>query len=91
MAWLQTYLADFKGTVLAITHDRYFLEDTCKWILELERGEGKPYEGNYSGWLAKKAQLLAQQKRRIRAAPPTDAERPPPSHACCTDPSRGHT
>jgi len=64
IAWLQTYLADFKGTVVAITHDRYFLEDTCAWILELERGEGKPFEGNYSGWLAKKAQLMAQQKRQ---------------------------
>ena len=64
MAWLQTYLADFKGTVLAITHDRYFLEDTCKWILELERGEGKPYEGNYSGWLAKKAELMKQAKKK---------------------------
>ena len=64
VAWLQTYLADFKGTVVAITHDRYFLEETCKWILELERGEGKPFEGNYSGWLAKKAQLIAQQKKQ---------------------------
>ena len=64
VAWLQTYLADFKGTVVAITHDRYFLEETCAWILELERGEGKPYEGNYSGWLARKAQLLGQQKRQ---------------------------
>ena len=64
VAWLQTYLADFQGTVVAITHDRYFLEETCKWILELERGEGKPFEGNYSGWLAKKAQLIAQQKKQ---------------------------
>ena len=64
VAWLQAYLADFGGTVVAITHDRYFLEETCKWILELERGEGKPFEGNYSGWLAKKAQLMAQQKRQ---------------------------
>ena len=63
VAWLQTFLADFKGTVVAITHDRYFLEQTCKWILELERGEGKPFEGNYSGWLAKKAKLLEQQKK----------------------------
>jgi len=64
VAWLQTYLNDFPGTVVAITHDRYFLEETCKWILELERGEGKPFEGNYSGWLAKKAQLMAQMKRQ---------------------------
>ena len=64
VAWLQTYLADFQGTVLAITHDRYFLEETCKWILELERGEGKPFEGNYSGWLAKKAELMKQAKKK---------------------------
>jgi len=64
VAWLQTYLADFEGTVLAITHDRYFLEETCKWILELARGEGKPFEGNYSGWLAKKAELMKQSKKQ---------------------------
>ena len=64
VAWLQTYLAEFKGTVLAITHDRYFLEETCAWILELERGEGKPFEGNYSGWLAKKAELMRQSKKQ---------------------------
>jgi len=67
VAWLQTYLNDFAGTVVAITHDRYFLEETCKWILELERGEGKPFEGNYSGWLEKKAQLLAQAKKEDNA------------------------
>ena len=54
--FLQSFLADFKGTVVAITHDRYFLEETCGWILELERGEGKPFEGNYGDWLAHKAQ-----------------------------------
>lgn len=52
-----------QGTVVAITHDRYFLENTCQWILELDRGEGVPFEGNYSGWLAKKAERLAQEKR----------------------------
>jgi len=50
--------------VVAITHDRYFLETTCQWILELERGEGVPFEGNYSAWLAKKAALLAAQKKK---------------------------
>lgn len=60
MWWLQ----DFKGTVVAITHDRYFLEETCGWILELERGEGKPFEGNYAAWLTKKSEALAQQKRQ---------------------------
>ena len=63
VAWLQTFLTTFQGTVVAITHDRYFLESACQWILELERGEGKPFEGNYSEWLAKKAALLAQQKK----------------------------
>jgi len=63
VAWLQTFLQDFKGTVVAITHDRYFLETTCKWILELERGEGVPFEGNYSEWLAKKAAKLAAEKK----------------------------
>ena len=49
VAWLEKYLSDFKGTVVGITHDRYFLENSCGWILELDRGEGIPYEGNYSG------------------------------------------
>lgn len=64
VAWLQTFLAGFKGTVVAITHDRYFLESACQWILELERGEGVPFEGNYSAWLAKKAVMMSQQKKQ---------------------------
>ena len=64
VAWLQTFLSGFKGTVVAITHDRYFLESACQWILELERGEGVPFEGNYSAWLAKKAAMIAQQKKQ---------------------------
>ena len=63
VAWLERFLADFKGTVVAITHDRYFLENVAQWILELEKGEGKPYEGNYSGWLELKAKRLAAEKR----------------------------
>ena len=63
VAWLERFLADFKGTVVAITHDRYFLENVAQWILELEKGEGKPYEGNYSGWLELKAKRLAVEKR----------------------------
>ena len=62
---------------MSLCHDdnRYFLEETCAWILELERGEGKPFEGNYSGWLAKKAQLMAQQKKADTALAKTlDAE-----------------
>ena len=64
VAWLEKYLQDFKGTVVAITHDRYFLENSCSWILELDRGEGIPYEGNYSGWLEKKQKRLEDEKRQ---------------------------
>ena len=63
VAWLQSYLEGFQGTVVAITHDRYFLEKSCGWILELERGEGIPFEGNYGAWLEKKAARIAQEKR----------------------------
>lgn len=64
VAWLERYLQEFKGTVVAITHDRYFLENSCQWILELDRGEGIPYEGNYSAWLEKKRLRMIQEKRQ---------------------------
>ena len=64
VAWLEKFLSDFKGTVVAITHDRYFLENSCGWILELDRGEGIPHEGNYSGWLEKKQQRFEQEKKQ---------------------------
>jgi ATPase subunit of ABC transporter with duplicated ATPase domains len=64
VAWLEKYLSDFKGTVVAITHDRYFLENSCGWILELDRGEGLPHEGNYSSWLEKKKTRFEQEKRQ---------------------------
>ena len=64
VAWLEKYLSDFKGTVVAITHDRYFLENSCAWILELDRGEGIPFEGNYSGWLEKKAKRFEDEKKQ---------------------------
>src|SRR5690606_8567081 len=54
VAWLERFLHDFPGTVVAITHDRYFLDNVAKWILELDRGRGVPYEGNYTGWLEQK-------------------------------------
>lgn len=63
MGWLERYLQEFKGTVVAITHDRYFLENSCQWILELDRGQGIPYEGNYSGWLEKKRQRMIDEKK----------------------------
>jgi sulfate-transporting ATPase len=67
VAWLQTYLADFKGTVMMITHDRYFLDEVTGWILEIDRGHGIPYEGNYSAYLEKKAKRLAQEAREDSA------------------------
>jgi ATP-binding cassette ChvD family protein len=67
VAWLQDYLHDFKGTVMMITHDRYFLDNVTGWILELDRGHGIPYEGNYSAYLEKKAKRLAQESREEAA------------------------
>ena len=64
VAWLERMLEDFKGTVVAITHDRYFLDNVAKWILELDRGEGHPFEGNYSGWLELKAKRLKDEERQ---------------------------
>jgi len=64
VAWLERFLHDFPGTVVAITHDRYFLDNAAGWILELDRGRGIPYEGNYSDWLDAKEQRLAQEKRQ---------------------------
>jgi energy-dependent translational throttle protein EttA len=64
VAWLERMLEEFKGTVVAITHDRYFLDNVAKWILELDRGEGHPFEGNYSGWLELKAKRLKDEDRQ---------------------------
>ncbi len=63
IAWLQQHLIDYKGTILIVTHDRYFLDDITGWILELDRGRGIPYEGNYSAWLEQKAKRLEQEAR----------------------------
>ncbi|MDC1382438.1 energy-dependent translational throttle protein EttA [Candidatus Puniceispirillum sp.] len=63
VAWLQQFLHDFPGTVVTITHDRYFLDEVAGWILELDRGAGIPYEGNYSGWLEQKQKRLVQEGR----------------------------
>jgi energy-dependent translational throttle protein EttA len=64
VAWLEHHLERFPGTVVAITHDRYFLDNVAKWILELDRGKGVPYEGNYSGWLEQKQQRLAVEEKQ---------------------------
>ena len=67
VAWLERFLNDYSGTVVAITHDRYFLDNVAGWILELERGKGYPFEGNYSGWLEQKAARLALEERKDAA------------------------
>jgi ATP-binding cassette ChvD family protein len=67
VAWLEKTLETFKGTVVAITHDRYFLENVAKWILELDRGEGHPFEGNYTGWLELKAKRHKDEEKQADA------------------------
>ncbi|MFM7155174.1 MAG: energy-dependent translational throttle protein EttA [Bacteroidota bacterium] len=62
--WLEAYLQSFPGTVIAVTHDRYFLDNVAGWILELDRGEGIPWQGNYSSWLDQKAKRLAQEEKQ---------------------------
>ena len=64
VAWLEKYLEDFPGTVVAVTHDRYFLDNAADWILELDRGEGIPYKGNYTAWLEQKEARLAQEQKQ---------------------------
>ena len=61
VGWLERHLQDYKGTIVAVTHDRYFLDNVAGWILELDRGRGIPYQGNYSGWLEQKEKRLAQE------------------------------
>jgi len=67
IAWLQKHLIEYPGTILIVTHDRYFLDDITSWILELDRGRGIPYEGNYSAWLEQKAKRLEQEAREDKA------------------------
>src|SRR4029079_1258079 len=61
--WLEQHLKQYKGTVIAVTHDRYFLDNVAGWILELDRGEGIPWKGNYSSWLEQKSNRLAQEEK----------------------------
>src|ERR1051325_11119465 len=63
VAWLERFLKEYKGTVVAVTHDRYFLDNAAEWILELDRGSGIPWKGNYSSWLEQKQQRLAQEEK----------------------------
>ena len=67
VAWLEKTLENFKGTVVAITHDRYFLENVAQWILELDRGEGHPFQGNYTSWLVAKTKRLATEEKQANA------------------------
>src|ERR1700728_101960 len=74
--WLERHLAEYKGTVVAVTHDRYFLDNVAGWILELDRGRGIPYQGNYSGWLEQKERWLTREARTTQARPRTIAAEP---------------
>src|SRR5437868_10743325 len=65
--WLEQHLQDYKGTVIAVTHDRYFLDNVAGWILELDRGRGIPYQGNYSGWLEQKRRRLETEAKQESA------------------------
>ncbi len=67
VAWLQRFLADYPGTVVTVTHDRYFLDEVAGWILEVDRGRGIPYEGNYTGWLKQKQKRLEQEGKQEAA------------------------
>ena len=68
MAWLERHLAEYPGTVVAVTHDRYFLDNVASWILELDRGRGIPWEGNYSSWLEQKQDRLATEEKAASVA-----------------------
>jgi ATPase subunit of ABC transporter with duplicated ATPase domains len=75
VAWLEQFLKEFKGCVVAVTHDRYFLDNVAGWILELDRGSGIPWEGNYSSWLDQKQTRLSQEEKEESARRPYAAAR----------------
>jgi sulfate-transporting ATPase len=74
VAWLERFLHDYPGTVIAVTHDRYFLDNVASWILELDRGHGIPWEGNYSSWLEQKEKRLEQEEKQESASKAMQAE-----------------
>jgi sulfate-transporting ATPase len=74
VAWLEQHLEDYKGTIVAVTHDRYFLDNVAGWILELDRGHGLPFKGNYSSWLEQKQERLVQEERKDTARQRTIAK-----------------
>ena len=75
IAWLEQYLEGYPGTVIAVTHDRYFLDNVAGWILELDRGHGIPWQGNYSSWLEQKEQRLAAEEKQQRRPAQDSCER----------------
>ena len=85
VAWLEHTLRDYAGTVMLVTHDRYFLDNVTSWILEIERGRGYPYEGNYSAWLTQKRKRLAQEEKEER---PASARSPPSRNGSPPRPAR---
>ena len=88
VAWLERFLADYKGTVVAVTHDRYFLDNVAGWILELDRGRGLPFEGNYSSWLEQKQARLEIEEKTGVGAPPH--ARSASSSGCASSPRARH-
>ncbi len=72
--WLEHFLQDYPGTVVAVTHDRYFLDNAAEWILELDRGRGIPWKGNYTEWLEQKDARLKQEAQQEKSAPARDRE-----------------
>ena len=90
VAWLERTLRDYQGTVVAITHDRYFLDNVARWILELERGKGHPFEGNYSSWLEQKqARLDAEETQRLDPSPHPRARAGVGAHGAQGPPGQG--
>ena len=87
VAWLERHLEDYQGTVVAVTHDRYFLDNVAGWILELDRGRGIPFQGNYSSWLEQKQARLAQEEKRGDRPPAHD--RRASSSGCARTPRAG--
>ena len=82
MAWLERHLQQYKGTVIAVTHDRYFLDNVAGWILELDRGYGIPWKGNYSSWLEQKKERLSQEEKTREQAPEDAGARAGVDPAC---------
>lgn len=68
VTWLERFLSEFQGTIVSITHDRYWLQESCQWILELDRGKGIPFEGNYGQWLEHRAKRFEAERKQVGSA-----------------------